>query len=66
MNGNWIWGNFFYNVSYAVSSVSGIHMSSAKSYVTVLGQANSKPIIMILGKSDGEIKQFITIEPVAT
>lgn len=37
MNGNWMWGNFFYNVSYAVSEIDGIRMSSKKNYVTVLG-----------------------------
>lgn len=66
MNGNWMWGNFFYNVSYAVADIQGIHMSSQNTYVNVLGQANSKPIIMTLGKTDGQIKQFLTIEPVAT
>ena len=27
-SGNWIWGNFFYNVSYAVSTINGCKMSS--------------------------------------
>ncbi len=61
-----MWGNFFYNVSYAVADINGIHMSSKNTYVNILGQANSKPIIMTLGKTDGQIKQFLTIEPVAT
>lgn len=59
-----MWGNFFYNVSYAVSEVQGIHMSSKNTYVNVFGQANSKPIVMTLSKTDGQIKQFLTIEPV--
>lgn len=37
MNGNWMWGQFFYNVSYAVSEVDGIHMSSLSNSVMVLG-----------------------------
>lgn len=65
-NGNWMWGQFFYNVSYAVSEVDGITLSSKKNYLSILGKANSKPIIMNLNKNDGQILKFITIEPVAT
>jgi hypothetical protein len=65
-NGNWMWGNFFYNVSYAVSDVTGLKMSSKNNFVTVLGKANSKPIVMFLNKNDGSINKFITIEPIAT
>ena len=38
--GNWMWGNFFYNVSYSVSTITGCKLSSDKSYITVLGLAN--------------------------
>jgi hypothetical protein len=65
-NGNWMWGNFFYNVSYAISDVTACKMSSANGLITVLGQANQKPIVMFLNKNDGSINKFITIEPVAT
>jgi hypothetical protein len=64
--GNWMWGNFFYNVSYAVSDVTGCKMSSKNNYLTILGKANSKPIVMFLNKNDGSINKFITIEPIAT
>jgi hypothetical protein len=63
-SGNWIWGNFFYNVSYAVSTITGCKMSSLSSYVTVLGVSNSLPIIMLLNKADGSINTFLTIETV--
>ena len=53
MTGNWIWGNFFYNVSYAVSEITGIVMSSKLNYINALGYANSMPIIMNLNKPDG-------------
>jgi hypothetical protein len=66
LNGNWMWGNFFYNVSYCVSNIGGLAMSSLNSYITVSGQSNGKPIIMNLGKTDGQIQKFITIEPVST
>lgn len=35
--GNWIWGNFFYNVSYAVSEVTACKMSSKNTYLSILG-----------------------------
>jgi hypothetical protein len=66
LNANWIWGNFFYNVSYAVSEVDGIQMTSLNSYVTVFGQANSKPIVMTLSKTDGSIRSFFTVDVIAT
>jgi hypothetical protein len=52
-NGNWLWGQFFYNVSYAVSTVDGLRLSSQGTNLMALGQANSKPIIMTLNKADG-------------
>ena len=35
-DGNWKWGKFFYNVSYAVSTISGCHMD-ANNETVVLG-----------------------------
>ena len=63
-SGNWMWGNFFYNVSYAVSTITGCKMSSANTYVTVFGIANSLPIIMTLNKADGSINTFLTVSTV--
>lgn len=65
LDGNWLWGNFFYNVSYAVSEVTGVKMSSKGTYISVLGYANSKPIVMFIGKTDGQIKKFVTIDPIS-
>jgi ribulose bisphosphate carboxylase small subunit len=59
--GNWMWGNFFYNVSYAVSDITACKMSSNNNYVTVLGISNSMPVVMLLNKVDGSINTFITI-----
>ena len=64
--GNWMWGQFFYNVSYCVSDIGGITMSSLNNFITVVGLSNGKPIIMNLGKTDGQIQKFITIEPVTS
>jgi hypothetical protein len=63
-SGHWKWGQFFYNVSYCVSEITGMQFSSKKSYVTILGYSNSKPIIMNLNGKDGSIAMFVTIEPV--
>jgi len=62
--GNWRWGNFFYNVSYAVSTATGCKLSSKKSYMSILGLANSLPIVMILNKEDGSIDKFFTVNTV--
>lgn len=60
-----MWGNFFYNVSYAVSEITGCKLSSKGSFITVLGKANSKPVVMLLNKNDGSINKFWTIEHIA-
>ena len=64
--GNWRWGNFFYNVSYAVSTVTGCKLSSKKNYMTILGVANSLRIVMILNKEDGSIEKFFTVTTMAS
>jgi hypothetical protein len=64
--GDWMWGQFFYNVSYAVSRIDGIVMSSNYTSVTCLGQANNKPVIMNLNKQKGQIQKFYTIDPMET
>jgi hypothetical protein len=61
-----MWGNFFYNVSYAVSTITGCKLSSDKNYITVLGVANSLPVVMLLNKNDGSINTFLTISLVQT
>jgi hypothetical protein len=38
--GNWQWGKFFYNVSYAISDVSGCKLSSDGSSLSLFAMAN--------------------------
>ncbi len=64
--GNWMWGNFFYNVSYAVSTITGCKMSSKNTYLTIFGVANSLPVIMLLNKEDGSINTFLTVATIPT
>ena len=54
-DGEWMWGNFFYNVSYAVSEIDGIILSQFGTYLSIIGQANNKPIIMELSNDMGQI-----------
>lgn len=61
LNANWQWGKFFYNVSYAVSDITGCKMSSDGSSLIVLGQGNSLPVYMELDTAQATIKQFISI-----
>ena len=62
LSGNWRWGMFFYNVSYAVSDISGCQLSSDGSSLTVLGMGNSVPVIMDINTADGTINKFISLE----
>ena len=41
LSGNWQWGKLFYNVSYAMSDISGCQLSSDGYTLTVLGMGNS-------------------------
>lgn len=65
-DGNWRWGNFFYNVSYCISTITGCKLSSKNTYLTVYGIANSVPVVVLLNKADGSIYQFYTITNVQT
>ena len=62
LDGNWAWGKFFYNVSHAVSSISGCQLSSDGTSVTVLGQGNAQPVIMDINPADGVINSYVSIE----
>ena len=64
--GDWKWGHFFYNVSYAVSSIDGMIMSQNNTYLNCLAQANNKVIIINLDPSTGQIKKFVSLDPMVT
>lgn len=53
LDGNWMWGKFFYNVSYALSTISGCHLSSDGSSLTLYGVSNSQPVVMDINTKDG-------------
>ena len=62
LSGNWMWGNFFYNVSYAVSSIDGCQLSSDGESLAVAGMGNSQPLLMDINTLDGSLNKFISID----
>lgn len=64
-DGNWKWGKFFYNVSFAVSSISGCHQDGNGNAV-FLGMGNSVPIIMEVNPLDGAVLKFMSLEKIGT
>jgi len=62
LSGNWKWGNFFYNVSYAVSTIDGCQLSSDGSSLAVMGSGNSQPLLMDLNTKDGKFNRFVSID----
>ena len=55
LQGNWMWSKFFYNASYAIQDISGCQLSSDKSSLTVMGMADSRPIIMDIDTVNGSV-----------
>jgi hypothetical protein len=66
IDGNWKWGKFFYNVSYAVSTISGCKMSSDGSSLSMYAMSNSIPVVMDINTIDGSINKFFSVEWTAT
>lgn len=62
LSGNWKWGSFFYNVSYAVSEITGCQLSSDGSSLAIAGIGNSQPLMMDLKPEDGTFNRFISLD----
>lgn len=65
LDGNWMWGKFFYNVSFAVSTISGCHLD-ANNKLVLLSTGDSMPVIMEMNTKDGTIEKFISLEKLGT
>jgi len=65
LEGNWRWGNFFYNVSFAVSTISGCS-KDANGNAVMLGMGNSVPIIMELNPLTGLVLKFVTLDKIGS
>ena len=63
MDGNWIWGKFFYNVSFAVSTISGCQIDDDNNLV-MLGLGDQMPVIMRLNPADGKVRSFMSLDKV--
>ena len=59
--GNWKWGKFVYNVSFAMTSMSGCHLDAANNMV-VLGVGDSVPVIMEMNLVDGSVTKFLNLD----
>jgi hypothetical protein len=62
LDGNWMWGKFFYNVSYALTTISGCHLSSDGLSINLFGVGNNVPVIMDINSKNGAINKFLHIE----
>lgn len=65
LESNWVWGKFFYNVSFAVSTISGCHLD-ANNALVLLGIGDSKPVIMELDTTNGEVSKYVSLEMIGT
>jgi hypothetical protein len=61
LDGNWKWGKFFYNVSFAVSTISGCQLDG-NGNVVFLSMGDSMPVIMELNPLDGSITNFMSFQ----
>lgn len=64
-DGNWQWGKFFYNVSFAVATISGCEIDDNGNAV-FLGMGNSVPIVMEVNPVDGAVLKFLSLEKIGT
>lgn len=58
--GNWRWGNFFYNESYAISTVSGCKFNDDGNLV-VMGLANQNPVVLEIETKEGSVLSFVSL-----
>jgi len=64
--GNWKWGSFFYNVSYAVAEINGCQLSSDGSSLALQGYGNQIPLMMDISTADGNFNRFVSLETVSS
>ena len=63
--GNWQWGKFFYNVSFAIADISGCQIDDNGNAV-MLGMGNSVPVIMELNPLNGEVLKFLSLDKIGS
>jgi hypothetical protein len=65
LEGNWLYGKFFYNVSFALSTISGCSID-ANGMAVFIGMGNSVPIVMELNPPDGQVTAFISLDKIGS
>ena len=59
MEGDWQWGNFYYNMSYPLEDITGCHLDEN---LAILGMGNEVPVIMMVDPKDGGVISYTSIE----
>jgi len=62
LEANWKWGNFYYNVSFPVSSIDGCQISSKGNSLTLAGLGNQIPLILDVNLTTGSLNSFTFLE----
>ena len=62
LSGNWMWGNFYYNVSYAIAQINDCQLSSDGSSLAIAGLGNDLPIMMDINTKDGTLNRFLSLD----
>ena len=60
-DGNWMWGKFFYNVSMAVSEITGCDKGWNGNAV-MLCQMNQVPVILEISPQNGTVHNFMFLD----
>jgi hypothetical protein len=63
MDGNWKWGKFFYNVSFAIQTISGCSMD-AEGHGVFFGLGNNVPVVFTMTLYDGNVNNFLNLEKI--
>ena len=59
MEGDWQWGNFFYNMSFPLGMITGCHLDDN---LAIVGMGNDVPVIMLVDPKDGDVISYTSIE----
>ena len=61
LEGNWVWGNYYYNKTNVVE-ITGCNLASDGSSVVVLGRSFNQTVMMVLDSEDGTVVNFYSLE----
>jgi len=64
-DGNWVWGKFFYNESYAISTINGCQLDDNGNLI-VTGISDQYPVILEISLDDGSVESFASLALIDT